>query len=301
MKMFWQGKYNRFFIYSFLLHILLFLSFVFSYASSAKPQIFSQTQRTNVKIVKAVAIDQAQVDAQIKAITYTKQKEAQQAKAKQKALEKQLKRAKAQRIAQQRQLKKLQAQQRAVKKKMQQERLAAQKNLARIKKQTAQAKKMQQQAKARALAAKKKADAAAKRRQQALAAKKRQQAKLAAQKAAAAKAAALKKQQAQQQAQVNQKIISRYTALILQSIRNNWNVPPGLTASLHSTFEIKLSSDGRVIAVKLINSSGNAALDRSARTAIYKASPLPLPDDKQLAKQFSDIVLKVSPQGGIGV
>ena len=54
---------------------------------------------------------------------------------------------------------------------------------------------------------------------------------------------------------------------------------------------------GRVMNVKVLVSSGDPVLDRSAVTAVLKASPLPLPKIPALLKQFKQIELTVKPEG----
>ena len=48
--------------------------------------------------------------------------------------------------------------------------------------------------------------------------------------------------------------------------------------------------------VSLIRSSGDPILDRSAQTAIYKASPLPVPADPTTFNLFREISLTVRPE-----
>jgi colicin import membrane protein len=47
--------------------------------------------------------------------------------------------------------------------------------------------------------------------------------------------------------------------------------------------------------VKLEKSSGNAAYDSAAERAIYKAQPLPVPQDPELARMFRELRLSVKP------
>jgi colicin import membrane protein len=51
-----------------------------------------------------------------------------------------------------------------------------------------------------------------------------------------------------------------------------------------------------VESVKVSQSSGNAAFDRQAMAAVQKASPLPIPDDPSIAKDFAEITLPFSNQ-----
>jgi len=65
---------------------------------------------------------------------------------------------------------------------------------------------------------------------------------------------------------------------------------------MSSQFRIRLAPDGMVLQVSLTRSSGDPLLDRSAQTAIYKASPLPVPTDAETFNLFRDISLTVRPE-----
>ncbi len=98
------------------------------------------------------------------------------------------------------------------------------------------------------------------------------------------------------QAAQQQGFIDRYKASILQVIGQKWRVPRGTNKNLSSIYSIQLAPGGNVLSVKLLHSSGNSALDRSARIAILKASPLPVPKDLALFDNFRELRLTVSPK-----
>ncbi|MBI2786232.1 MAG: cell envelope integrity protein TolA [Legionella longbeachae] len=110
--------------------------------------------------------------------------------------------------------------------------------------------------------------------------------------AAAAQQAA---QNAAQQARLAGEV-DKYKALIVNAIGRNWILPENVDSSLSSQFRIRLAPDGMVLEVTLTRSSGDPLLDRSARTAIYKASPLPVPTDADTFSLFRDISLTVRPE-----
>jgi colicin import membrane protein len=91
-------------------------------------------------------------------------------------------------------------------------------------------------------------------------------------------------------------IVNKYNALITQAISQQWLVPAGVDKSLSSKLLIRLAPGGTVIDVQVTKSSGDLALDRSARDAVFKASPLPVPDDEQGFEQFRLFELKVKPE-----
>jgi colicin import membrane protein len=94
--------------------------------------------------------------------------------------------------------------------------------------------------------------------------------------------------------------ISRYKTLILNDIGQRWILPQGLAKGLSCQLALSLDPNGKVLDVKLVRSSGNPVLDRSAITAVLKASPLPVPTESLLKNQFKQITLTVKPEGLIG-
>lgn len=90
--------------------------------------------------------------------------------------------------------------------------------------------------------------------------------------------------------------VDRYKALILQAIRQNWLVPPSVDKEKSLSLRIRLSQNGVVLAVEMSASSGDPALDRSARAAVFKSSPLPLPENSEASNAFREFILKMSPK-----
>jgi colicin import membrane protein len=90
--------------------------------------------------------------------------------------------------------------------------------------------------------------------------------------------------------------VNKYKALVLQAISQQWLVPAGVDKSLSSELLIRVAPGGAVLDVQVTKSSGVVALDRSARDAVFKASPLPVPTDVDAFEQFRQFVLKVKPK-----
>lgn len=111
---------------------------------------------------------------------------------------------------------------------------------------------------------------------------------------------ALAKQRAEARRQKQQQLVNaevnKYKALIINAISQNWILPSGIDKSLSCRFEIQLASTGEVLNVKLLKSSGDPVLDRSARTAIYQASPLPVPTTPAAFEVFKIVSLTVKPE-----
>jgi len=90
--------------------------------------------------------------------------------------------------------------------------------------------------------------------------------------------------------------LSVYTNAIRERIRRNWVRQPGMGRDLWCLVEVRLIPGGEVISagVRVIRSSGNPAFDRSVVTAVYRASPLPVPSG-QLFGQFRNLRLDFKP------
>ena len=91
-------------------------------------------------------------------------------------------------------------------------------------------------------------------------------------------------------------IVDKYKALILGAIGRQWILPDQVNSQLSSRFKIRLAPNGSVLDVNLTRSSGDPILDRSAQAAIYKASPLPVPDEPAAFNLFREITLTVRPE-----
>jgi len=94
--------------------------------------------------------------------------------------------------------------------------------------------------------------------------------------------------------------VDKYKALIIGAIGRQWILPENVDSNMSSQFRIRLAPNGAVLEVSLTRSSGDPILDRSAQSAIYKASPLPVPSDADTFNLFRDISLTVRPQNSRG-
>ena len=94
--------------------------------------------------------------------------------------------------------------------------------------------------------------------------------------------------------------VDKYKALIIGAISRQWILPENANSGMSSQFRIRLAPNGVVLEVNLTRSSGDSILDRSAQSAIYKASPLPVPNDPETFNLFRDISLTVRPESARG-
>jgi colicin import membrane protein len=294
-----QGGFLSFLV-SLLLHLLV-LSLVFGSAGYYYYQHENAVRKAESKkpVVHAVAVNQHQVEheiAQIKARAKAK-REAQIAW--QQHLQHLANQAKQQRIAEQRQLKYLQQQQLTAEQKAKQQQAQATAQLNRLERLREQAQRQLDQLHVAATQLKQKNEkvsaqlAATKQalaKEKSAAAKQRLEARLAREKA--------EKQQLQRQQMTNE--IAKFKTLILRDIGKNWIIPTGANKHLSCQLLITLNEAGRVENVQLLQSSGNRLLDRSAVAAVYKASPLPVPQNPILLKQFTQLKLTVRPEGLLG-
>jgi len=268
--------HGRAFLYAILVHVLVLLVLGFSFDWRLTPS--SNRQSDDKKVVQATLVDGGKVQKEIERI---KKKEAAQKSA--------AKKEKAR-------LESLIKQAALAEKKAEKRRKAEEKRRIDLKKKKVLEKKRKNQ-KAKKLAKKRKKELARKKKQ-ALAKKKRKaQAKLAAQRrhrqAEKAMQAQIRKEQLQRQAQSE---LNKYQPLIRQRVEGFWIRPPGAKTGLKAILRVRLTRGGEVLTVRVVRSSGNAIFDRSVENAVKKATPLPLPDNPELAEFFSVIDFEFDPQ-----
>ena len=96
---------------------------------------------------------------------------------------------------------------------------------------------------------------------------------------------------AQASAATQAQIASRWVPLITSQVRQFWVRPQGAPADLNTVVNLRLDPGGAVIpgSVRIVERSGKAAFDQSVVAAIYRASPLPVPegDEFELFRDFN--------------
>ena len=80
-------------------------------------------------------------------------------------------------------------------------------------------------------------------------------------------------------------------------VRENWNKPPGTMTGLETVISVKVKRTGEVVSVKVVKSSGNDYFDQSAENSVYKASPLPFPDEPRYYEFIKEFNFKFVPDG----
>ncbi len=77
-------------------------------------------------------------------------------------------------------------------------------------------------------------------------------------------------------------------AFIKRKVGENWIRPRDAKSGLRAEFVVKIAAGGRVEVVTLRKSSGDGIFDRNAQAAIFKASPLPIPDDPRYQRHYRE-------------
>jgi colicin import membrane protein len=285
-------SYRVGFISSISLH--LFLLLFFSVSLSTKPKVYI-SQKPKTEIVKAVSLDSDKINAEIHRIKQQKEVKAKQELERQQQLKRQARLAKQRRIKEQRRLNAIKRQAKALALKQKRQRVLEQKRLAKLKQQKLkQQQELARIEKQKAVEQKRIADIKAKERL-ALEKKQKEQALLKQRKEQQARRLAEQKAERERNAKLMGEV-NKYKALIISAISQNWILPDNVDKSLSSKFEIRLAPGGSVMSVKLLRSSGDPVLDRSAQTAIYRASPLPVPSAPDAFKLFRVVSLTVKPE-----
>lgn len=94
-------------------------------------------------------------------------------------------------------------------------------------------------------------------------------------------AAEQQRMQAERQRQLAS-LIKQYEGLIAEKVGRNWLRPADSPTNFSCKVLVKQLPGGDVVGVQVIESCGNAILDRSVENAVRKASPLPQPPDPEL-------------------
>ena len=79
----------------------------------------------------------------------------------------------------------------------------------------------------------------------------------------------------------------RYEGLIKQKVQRSWNRPTGFKEGTVCLVRVRLVPGGEVIQATIVQSCGNPVFDRSVENAVFKASPLPVPEGTALLNATS--------------
>jgi colicin import membrane protein len=114
---------------------------------------------------------------------------------------------------------------------------------------------------------------------------------------AAAQAAA--EASAREQAETESEIVMAYTAVIHDLVQRNWSRPPSARNDMTAVLRIRLVPTGDVVDVEIVRSSGDAAFDRAAETAVRavgRFSELQGMPPRMFERSFRSLLLTFRPE-----
>lgn len=270
-------------IWALVVHLLVFVAIGVSFKAS-DPKI-SEVKKE--KVIAAVAIDEAQVNAEINKLKKAEERKVQ----KQKRLQAEERRAKNERRKEEKKiqaLKKEQKKQALLLKKKQQ---AEKKRLAELEKKRQAEEQQQKEIEQKRKETEKKISQLEKMRQE-------KQAQIEKEEQARKDEIARKEKAAaeQRRAEQEQSEIAKFKSLIKGAITNKWILPASYQKGMKCKVLVRLIPSGDVVSVRVIESSGNKAFDSSVEMAVSKASPLPVPEaETDLFRHFREVEFLFDP------
>ena len=100
-----------------------------------------------------------------------------------------------------------------------------------------------------------------------------------------AEAAALQEAIAEEEAltaAMNSNEMAAYQFALQQKVLRNWARPASARPGLDCLVNVRQSATGEVLSARVVSCNGDAAVERSIEAAVFKASPLPLPENSVL-------------------
>ena len=83
-----------------------------------------------------------------------------------------------------------------------------------------------------------------------------------------------------------EQVAASFRQLIYQRIVSNWSRPPSARNGMQALLRVELVPTGDVVAVTVVESSGNAAFDQSAEAAVRKARKFDVPKESAAFEKF---------------
>jgi len=89
-----------------------------------------------------------------------------------------------------------------------------------------------------------------------------------------------------------------FDGAIREKIERAWTRPASVPSGLSCVVAVRLGPGGSVLSAQVVQSSGNSAFDQSAERAVFRADPLPMPDEAALAAPYRQgVELVFNPDG----
>lgn len=256
-----------------LLHLVIGALLLFSFEFSPPPK---PAPKPAVNVVKAAVIDKKQVEKELTRLTERENKRVADEIKRQQELEKKARNAKRKRLQEEKKL----AEIKQKKKREEEKRKAEEAKRERLKQEELEKQRKLEQEKKKKAEEQRKRKAAEQERKK----KEREQ----------ALQEELQAELEAQQQQRDQSVLAKYTRLIQNEIERNFN-KLGLPDGLSGVILIRMLQGGTVAEASIVNTSGNELFDRRAVTAVYSASPLPVPEEPRLFEQMRTIRFTFEP------
>ncbi len=95
----------------------------------------------------------------------------------------------------------------------------------------------------------------------------------------------------------NQREINKYQGLIKNAVTRHWTLPSTEVSGLVCEVKVRIIPNGEVIDVQIMKSSDNIAFDRSVKKAVRRAAPLPVPSvESGLFDEFREVIFAFEPR-----
>jgi len=91
---------------------------------------------------------------------------------------------------------------------------------------------------------------------------------------------------------MNSGALARYLYAIRQQIQRHWSSPPSAESGLECVINVRQLPGGEVVAASIGQCNGDNAVKRSIEAAVFKASPLPEPENPTLFDRNLRITFK---------
>jgi len=307
MRLGWFTTFRSSF-YALLLHVVAVGLLVISLDLTPEPV---HRPHKDINIVNAVSVDKSAVDREIEKLKQADKEKQEKEQKRIAELEKKAEEMRQQRLEEEKKL----AAARKKKEQEEQERLEEQKKMAQLEKEKAELerqRKIEQEKKREAELERKRQEAARLKAEEEKRKAAEERRRLEEEKRKAAEelekkkaeealqeqlAAELAEERAAEQNRQDQKLIQNIKDAIDISVSKNFN-KTGLPNGLSCKISVTVIPGGEVMGVKILESSGNDIFDRRARTAVNKASPLPIPDDPATLDRLNlrEITFTFKPQ-----
>ena len=256
-------------VWAIIVHILAFIAIGVSFKAS-DPN-FSEVKK--VKVIEAVAIDEKKVQAEINKLKKSEKRKERD----QKRLQEKAKKAKKDRKKEERKLQALKKKQKKQERINKDKQIKEKKHLAEIEKKQKETEDKLNRLERQRLEKQAELEREEKERREKIAEKKR----IADQ---------------QKRAVYEQSEVSKYKGMIRSQITRNWIFPASYQKGMRCKVLVRLIPSGDVVSVRILQSSGNIAFDRSVEMAVNKASPLPVPkSDTGLFDHFREVEFVFDP------